>query len=107
MPVILATQEAEISRIEVQASPGKEFLRPYLKNNQHKKRVGGVAQVVEWLPSKCKALSSIPVLPKKVSSITLTINTTGHSASSGAFSGLCLGRSKHMEIVPNLLACML
>jgi hypothetical protein len=32
--------------------------RPYLKNKA--KRVGSVAQVVEHLPSKCKAVSSNP-----------------------------------------------
>jgi hypothetical protein len=42
MPVILATQEAEIRRIEVQTQ-GKWFTRPYLeKNNQ---REG----LVKWL----------------------------------------------------------
>jgi hypothetical protein len=34
MPVILATQEAEIRRIK--ASPGKEFTRVHLENTQHK-----------------------------------------------------------------------
>jgi hypothetical protein len=33
-------------------------MRPYLKNTQHKKGLGGVAQVVEHLPSKHEALSS-------------------------------------------------
>jgi hypothetical protein len=33
-------------------------MRPYLKNNQHKKRAGEVAQVVECLPSKCEAMNS-------------------------------------------------
>jgi hypothetical protein len=44
--VILATQEAEIRRIKVlKASLGKWFVRPYLKNTQHKNGF------VEWL--KC------------------------------------------------------
>jgi hypothetical protein len=37
MPVILATQEAEIGRIAVEASLGKKFSRPYL--NQLKKKI--------------------------------------------------------------------
>jgi hypothetical protein len=43
MPIVLATQVAEIRRIMVQSQPSKYFLRPYLKNTQHKK---GLA---EWL----------------------------------------------------------
>jgi hypothetical protein len=36
--VILATQKAEIGRItRFEASPDKQFMRPYLKNAQHKK----------------------------------------------------------------------
>jgi hypothetical protein len=35
--VILDTQEAEIRRIVVQSQPGKEFARPYLEQNHHKK----------------------------------------------------------------------
>jgi hypothetical protein len=31
MPVILATQEAEIRRSQFKASTGKKFKRPYLK----------------------------------------------------------------------------
>jgi hypothetical protein len=41
MPVILATQEAEIRRIYAQfeASPrGRQFPRPYLKKIQHTKK---------------------------------------------------------------------
>jgi signal recognition particle GTPase len=40
-------------------------LKPYLKNTQHKKKVGGMAQVVECLPGKLKALSSNPSTEKK------------------------------------------
>jgi hypothetical protein len=43
-PVILVTQVAEIRRIMVKASLGKEFSRPYLKKTHHKNRAGGVAQ---------------------------------------------------------------
>jgi hypothetical protein len=35
---ILATQEAEIRRITVQSSPGKQFMRPYLEKTLHKKK---------------------------------------------------------------------
>jgi hypothetical protein len=41
MPVILATQETEIRRIE--ASWGTQFMRPYLEKTHYKKRL------VEWL----------------------------------------------------------
>jgi hypothetical protein len=37
--------------------------RPYLENNKEK-RPGDVAEVVECLPSKCKALTSKPVQKK-------------------------------------------
>jgi hypothetical protein len=40
-PVILATQEAKIRRI-IQSQPW-QFVRPYLKNNHHRKGM------VEWL----------------------------------------------------------
>jgi hypothetical protein len=47
-------------------APHKEFIRPYLKNTQHKKMAGRVAQVVECLPCKHDALSSNQVpLEKK------------------------------------------
>jgi hypothetical protein len=46
MPVILATQEAEIRRIMVRSSTGKWFMRSCLEKSLHKKRPGGVAQGV-------------------------------------------------------------
>jgi hypothetical protein len=49
-------------RIEVQEQPGKNA-SPYLKNKA--KTAGGMAQVVEYLPSKCKALNSTPKTLKK------------------------------------------
>jgi hypothetical protein len=39
MPVILATWETEIRRIEV---PGQQVTKPYLQNNQSKKWTEGV-----------------------------------------------------------------
>jgi hypothetical protein len=60
MPVILATQEAQIRRIEVRSQPQTNSLRPYLEKTHHKK---GLVEwlkkglVVECLPSKCEALS--------------------------------------------------
>jgi hypothetical protein len=43
-PIIPATQEAEIRKTKVQSQPGKQFLRPYLKNPITKNWAGGVAQ---------------------------------------------------------------
>jgi hypothetical protein len=56
--VILSTQEAEIRKIEVQ---------DHIFKNPSEKRVGGMAQVLELLPSKCEILSSNPSTtpPKK------------------------------------------
>jgi hypothetical protein len=48
---------AKISRIEVQSQPRQIVCeRHYLKNTQHKKRAGRVAQLVECLPSRHEAL---------------------------------------------------
>jgi hypothetical protein len=47
------------------ASPDKQFTRRYLKNTQHKKSTGRVAQVVENLLSKGEALASNPSTTKK------------------------------------------
>jgi hypothetical protein len=47
--------------LRLEASLGKYFTRPCLENTQHthqKIKAGGVAQVVEHLPSTLKALSS-------------------------------------------------
>jgi hypothetical protein len=52
-------------RIVVQGQP-TQSTRPYLeKHTKVKKAGGGVAQVLEHLLTKCKALSSNPVLPEK------------------------------------------
>jgi hypothetical protein len=45
MPVILATQEAEIRGLQFKASPCRQFERPYLKKkNKSQKSAGVVAQ---------------------------------------------------------------
>jgi hypothetical protein len=41
-PVILATQEAEIRRIEVQSQPGKIVLETLFRKNPSQKRADGV-----------------------------------------------------------------
>jgi hypothetical protein len=58
MPVIPAIREAYVEGSPFQA--GWEKARQYLKNSLKQKGTGGMAQVVEYLPSKCKALSSNP-----------------------------------------------
>jgi hypothetical protein len=64
MPVILATQEAEISRIAVQSQPSQIVHKTLSQKYSTQKTAGRVAQVVEHLPSKCDALR-ISVLQKK------------------------------------------
>jgi hypothetical protein len=65
-PVILASREAEIRRIEVQSQHQVNSSQdPILKKPNTKNRAGGVAQVVVYLPSKCEALSSNPSIRKK------------------------------------------
>jgi hypothetical protein len=46
MPIILATQEAEIRRISFKASQGKWFKRDYLKNK--------IAKNNWWSGSRCR-----------------------------------------------------
>jgi hypothetical protein len=58
MPVILATQEAEIRRIEVRSQPRQIVLRDPLSGKNFTK-IG----LVEWL--KVKALSSSPSTAEK------------------------------------------
>jgi hypothetical protein len=48
-----------------EATPSKQFERPYLKNTQYKIRAGGVAETVECQPSKHEALNSNPSTAKK------------------------------------------
>jgi hypothetical protein len=57
MPVILATQEAEIRKIIVQSQHEKLVLEtPIWKKYHHKKRAGGVAQGIgpEFKPQYCQ-----------------------------------------------------
>jgi hypothetical protein len=46
MPVILATREAEISRIVVQSHPGQIVHKTLSRKNPSQKRAGGMAQGV-------------------------------------------------------------
>jgi hypothetical protein len=65
MPVILASQEAEIRRITVQSQP-KQIVHETLSwKYPTTKRPGKVDQVIECLPSKCEALSSNSSTAKK------------------------------------------
>jgi hypothetical protein len=57
MPVILATQEAE-GGLWFEASPRQIVHETLSQKHSIQNRAGGVAQVVECLTSKCKALSS-------------------------------------------------
>jgi hypothetical protein len=52
MPIILATQEAEIRRITVQSQPGQIIQETLSQKYPTWKMAGGVPQVVEHLPSK-------------------------------------------------------
>jgi hypothetical protein len=58
MPIISATQEAEIRRMMVPSQPGANSSQNYILKNPSQKRL------VEWL--KVQALSSRPVLKKKI-----------------------------------------
>jgi hypothetical protein len=66
--------EAKSKRITVW-SQSELSVRPYLKNKLKKAKgvTSGMAQVVEPLPSKCKALSLIPSTEKKIPVITQTL----------------------------------
>jgi hypothetical protein len=44
MPVILATQEAEIKRIAIQSQPGQIVCETLSRRNPSQKRAGGMAQ---------------------------------------------------------------
>jgi hypothetical protein len=52
--------EGRDGKMEVQGWPQAKSMRPYLKKKIDQKWLGGTAQVVQYLPSKCNALSSNP-----------------------------------------------
>jgi hypothetical protein len=58
MPVILATQEAELRKIEVRREPRQIVPRPYLKKSLHKRGL------LEWI-KVCKPSVQIPNTEKK------------------------------------------
>jgi hypothetical protein len=66
MPVILATQEAEIRRFAVQSQPRQMVHETLSQKHPTPKRTGGMVQVVEHLPSKHKALNSNLIPPPKI-----------------------------------------
>jgi hypothetical protein len=55
--VISVTWKAETGGLSSDTGPEKN-VKAYVKNKQKQKRADGVTQVVEYLPSKIKALSS-------------------------------------------------
>jgi hypothetical protein len=57
----------EIKRIEIRGQPWAKTRDPVQKVQQ--KRVGDVAHMIEFLPSKCEALSSNPNSTKRRASI--------------------------------------
>jgi hypothetical protein len=65
MPVILATQEAEIRRITVQSYPRQTVHENLSQKYLTQKRADRVTQVVEYLHSKCEALISNSSVTKK------------------------------------------
>jgi hypothetical protein len=65
MAVILATHETQIRRIIVQSQPGEIVHKTLSQKYATPKKAGGVAYVVEHLPSKCEAMSSNPSIIKK------------------------------------------
>jgi hypothetical protein len=60
MSVILATQDSEIRRITFWSQPWANTYWDTISKTPLQKKAGGVAQVVECLPSKCQALTSYP-----------------------------------------------
>jgi hypothetical protein len=65
MLVSLATQEAEIRRIEVESQSGQIVLETLSQKYLTQNRAGRVAQVLKYLAIKCEALSSNPRTTKK------------------------------------------
>jgi hypothetical protein len=54
-PVILTTQGVEVKRIEVWGQPRQIVGETVSQKYSKQKGTGGVAQVLEYLPSKCEA----------------------------------------------------
>jgi hypothetical protein len=71
IPVILATWEAEIRRVMIQGQLGQIVHEIPISKITRAKWTGGVAQAVERLLCKCKALSSNPG-PTKNSNTSIT-----------------------------------
>jgi hypothetical protein len=64
MPIILTTQkpyQEDLGSRPAEATKARSYLK---KENSTQNKAGGVAQVVECLPSKYEALISNPVLKK-------------------------------------------
>jgi hypothetical protein len=64
--------------LRFEASPGKWFILSQ-KNPSEKKGAGGVAQVVEGLPSKREPLSSNPSTTKRKKENLLKLDMNGES----------------------------
>jgi hypothetical protein len=62
--VISSTQEAEIT-IVVRSQPRETVCKTLSQNSSIHNRAGRVTQVIEYLPSKCEALSSNPNTDQK------------------------------------------
>jgi hypothetical protein len=60
MPVILATQGAEIRRVVVRSQPRQIVPKPLSPKYPTPERTGGAAQEVEYLPGKREAQRSNP-----------------------------------------------
>jgi hypothetical protein len=56
---------SEVRRASVQSQPGQIVPETLSRKNPLQKRAGRVAQVIEHLPGKCKALTSNPSTAKK------------------------------------------
>jgi hypothetical protein len=65
MPVILALGSMRQEGCKFEAGPDKKVVRPYFKNKTKPESVGGMAQVVEGLPSLRGALGPIPSTVKQ------------------------------------------
>jgi hypothetical protein len=74
MPVILATQEAEIRKTAVQGQP-RQIVRETLSQKLKTQKRTGVAQMVVHLSSKCEALSLNPNTTKKKKSSGITVQS--------------------------------